>query len=242
MPAERYFYPNPIVQAQKITLDGEEFHHLARVCRARAGDLVEIVNGTGQLAKAKIEQIEKKQAVLHISEITQLQTDPPLLILAQGIPRMNHLELILEKGTELGMSEIWIFPARRSERKVFSENQMQRMRTILISAMKQCGRLHLPKLKLMGPIKDWPSIEMSGYYGDTSPNAPWLIDELQQLVLKKGVFFCVGPESGFTDEEHLELQDHGLTGVKLNENILRTETAAIASLSLISQFLSRKNG
>jgi len=242
MPAERYFYPNPIVQGQTITLDGEEFHHLVHVCRARAGESVEIVNGLGVLAKAKIEQIEKKQAVLQFSEITEQKTASPVLILAQGIPRMNHLELILEKGTELGMSEIWLFPAKLSDRKVFSENQMQRMRTILINAMKQCGRLRLPKLSIMGPVKDWPSIEMNAYFGDISPNAPWFIDELQQSAPGIGVFFCVGPESGFTDEEHHALQTHGLTGVKLNANILRTETAAIASLSLISQFLSRTNG
>lgn len=166
------------------------------------------------------------------------EAPPPYrLILAQAIPRTNRLEFILEKGTELGMTEIWLFASARSERRNFSEHQEARLKNITIAALKQCGRLFLPTIVMLPQIKDWPKLPYPAFFGDTQPSAPILASAFQKHDGCQEVLFCIGPESGFTPEETTLLQTHGANGVKLHPNILRTDTAALAALSLLSHWM-----
>ncbi|MBA3815357.1 MAG: 16S rRNA (uracil(1498)-N(3))-methyltransferase, partial [Parachlamydiaceae bacterium] len=165
MPAERYYFPKELQEGNTITLDGVEFHHLINVMRNRVNDSVELINGLGQLAKAKITQLEKKCGYLQVETIFQEPQLEKPLILAQAIPRLSKLEIILEKATELGMTEVWLFPSSHSEKKEFSENQSDRLRTILIAAMKQSGRLFLPDLIIMPPLKQWQPLCLPAYFG-----------------------------------------------------------------------------
>src|SRR5207248_2602313 len=132
-----------------------ELHHLVNVMRTRLGEKIEVVNGQGQLAEAILQSIEKKSASLRIESVETSSPFSQRLILAQGMPKQNRLEFIIEKGTELGMTEIWLFPASRSEKKDFSVNQLERLNILTIAAMKQCGRLFLPKIVIMPPLKQW---------------------------------------------------------------------------------------
>lgn len=236
MPAERYYYPQELQEKSVITLEGIEFHHLVNVMRNRVDDRVEIVNGLGQLAQARIIELEKKRGQLEVETVFQAPTLEKPLILAQGIPRLSKLEVILEKATELGMTEIWLFPASHSEKKEFSENQSERLHTILISAMKQCGRLFLPDLIIMPPLKQWQPLCLPAYFGDTHGDAPIFEEKWKQQSTGNGSIFFIGPESGFTEKETDLLKQLGAVGVKLNPNILRTETAAIAAIALISHW------
>ncbi len=236
MPAERFYSPNPLQQGEEVFLTDLEFHHLVNVMRIRENECIEIVNGNGQLATATVKRIEKKRALLHVDLIKTEIAPVHSLILAQAVPRTNRLEFILEKGTELGVTEIWLFPSARSEKRSFTEHQIERLNAILIAAMKQCGRLFLPKLLFMPMIKEWKEVPQRAYFGDTSPDAPLFLD----LWDKKSAttFFCIGPESGFSEEEILLLRSKNLMGVKLHSNILRTDTAALTALSLVSHFKS----
>jgi 16S rRNA (uracil1498-N3)-methyltransferase len=238
MPAERYFHSGFLEENQRIHLKDQEHHHLVNVMRTRLGEEIEVINGNGQLAKAVLETIEKKSSSLLVESV---QTDSPPsqhLILAQGIPKLNRLEFIVEKGTELGMTEIWLFPAMRSEKKDFSENQMERLHTLMVAALKQCGRLFLPKMVVMPPLKQWKDLDIKTiFFGDVDPEAQTFLSVWNQLKPSNGAIFCIGPESGFTEEEVEFLQKLDAHGVKLHPNILRTETAAIASLTLLSHVM-----
>jgi 16S rRNA (uracil1498-N3)-methyltransferase len=235
MPVERYFYPEIFVEEQTISLDGQEHHHLINVMRTKLGEEIEIVNGKGQLAKASLQSKEKKQANLYIKSLHTESKNKQRIILAQGMPRLNRLEFIIEKGTELGMTEIWLFPALRSEKKELSCNQLERLTYMSIAAMKQCGRLFLPKIILMPPLKQWKALDMDAiFYGDTDPLAPSFISIWQKLTTRKAVLFCIGPESGLTDEEETSLRALKAYGVKLHHNILRTDTAAITALVMLT--------
>jgi|688.fasta_scaffold16661_2 16S rRNA (uracil1498-N3)-methyltransferase len=236
MPAERYFFEGDLSLSQHLLLTDQEFHHLAHVMRLRDGEGVEIVNGHGLLAMAKILKIEKKQATL---EVTHLLEEPPPkfeVILAQAIPRINRFDFILEKGTELGMTQIWIYPGEYSERKQLNQHQLERSKAILIAAMKQCGRLWLPEIVIKPPLLEWQeNINFSAYFGDVSPNAPsfaplWA----QEKDRKRDVIFFIGPEKGFNEKEENYLKKLGATGVKLHKNILRTDTAPLVALSLVT--------
>lgn len=236
MPAERYFHPELLQENLSVELKEHEHHHLVHVMRTRLGETVEIVNGQGQLAEAVLESNDKKSATLAIKSLITQPPPDEQIILIQGIPKLNRLENIIEKGTELGMTEIWLFPAARSEKKEFSANQMERLQSLAISAMKQCGRLYLPKIVVLPPLKLWENPDLHPlFFGDVNPDAPPFLSAWKKSKPSGKTGFCIGPESGFTEEEIGLLKKMGAEGVKLNANILRTDTAAIACLVLVSQ-------
>jgi 16S rRNA (uracil1498-N3)-methyltransferase len=176
MPAERYFHPGELINSSIIDLENTELHHLVHVMRAKEGDALEIVNGQGVLAQAILERLEKKKAKARIEKVDVEPKSKFEIILAQGIPRINRLDFILEKGTELGMTQLWLFPGDYSERKSLSEHQLERMSSVTIAAMKQCGRLYLPQIHLKPCLEKWGAQEFTVLFGDVSPNAPKLTD------------------------------------------------------------------
>ncbi|MDF2577273.1 MAG: hypothetical protein K0S74_757 [Chlamydiales bacterium] len=238
MPAERYFIQQELKKDSIITLDDQEFIHLSRVMRTRIGETVEVINGAGALAVGELVQLDKRQALIKLNDITIAPKPSCEIVLAQAIPRPNRLSFILEKGTELGVTHFCLFPGEGSEKGDFSDNQLLRHEALLIAALKQCGSLFLPKLSVTPMLKNWEiALTGRGYYGDVSPQAPKLVDQLNQHKLGDSVTFFVGPERGFTQKEIEILQKMGVIGVSLNRNILRTDTAGISALSIISQFL-----
>lgn len=237
MPIDRFFYDSPLTPQQEVHLEGKEFHHLVHVTRAKPDEVVELVNGKGQLAYASLKKTEKRHATLDIEKVLEEPKPSFFIILAQAIPRISRLDFIIEKGTELGLTELWLFPGHHSERKNLSENQLDRLRAITIAAMKQCGSLYLPKITLKPSLSKWESIQFPSFFGDLSPDAPPLFQTWQQHPPKDGILFFIGPEGGFSDEEEEILRNFDAKGVKLHHNILRTDTASLAALTLISQML-----
>ncbi len=88
--------------------------------RIQEGEIIELVNGRNELAQAKLIEIEKKRARAEIVSVVKTEPSRPI-ILCQALPRPNRLDTIIEKGTELGMTELRLFPGERSEKKNLSE-------------------------------------------------------------------------------------------------------------------------
>lgn len=225
MPSERFYVDTPL-KTSEITIEGEEFHHLVRVMRAQVGDAVELINGRRELAQATLQTLGKKEAVLKITSCQTMQKGAEI-VLAQAIPRMNHLEWIIEKGTELGASAFWLFPGDHSDKKTLSAHQEARLKALSIAAMKQCGSLFLPSIIMKPPLAAWTPLAGSLFYGDVRQNAPKL-----PYAPKEPIVIFIGPEKGFSLKE-VESLEHKLKaqGVKLHENILRTETAGVVALA-----------
>lgn len=221
MPHDRFYIDAPLKGT--LSLEGDEFRHLSRVMRKREGDEIELVNGKNALALARIDSLHKAYAELSILKTEERDPALPPLILVQALPKLSNLELIIQKGTELGVSTFYLFPSTLSEKKELSDNQKKRLHHILIGAMKQCGRLDLPEIK-------WglPKLEGNVYYGDLSEKAPSLasIGVLPATLI-------VGPEKGFTEEEIEKFAEKG-KGASLGPYILRTETAALAGLAILA--------
>jgi 16S rRNA (uracil1498-N3)-methyltransferase len=237
MPIDRYYSPLDLIAGAQLSLQDQEFHHLVHVTRNQCGDNIELVNGRGALANATIHAIKKKEAILTINDVVTKPPPQVEVVLAQAIPRMNRLDFILEKGTELGMTQLWLFPAKESERGSFTEHQLARMQTVTVAAMKQCGRFYLPSIQVMPPLAQWKAPEWPSYFGDVSSAAPAFSESFESMRAQKGVVFYIGPESGFTSDEEKILKRLNAQGVKLHPNILRTDTAALAALSLMSHCL-----
>jgi len=238
MPQNRYFLDAIFHQDSHVLLEGEEAHHLSRVMRKEKGDPIELVNGKGQLATASIEAIEKNR--VHIIIRTLFEPKPPKrrVIICQALPRFNRLETIVEKGTELGMYALWLYPGALSEKKDLSNSQLCRLKAIAIASMKQSGRLDLPLISLHPSLEKWSKLDFPAFFGDLEPEAPSLLSALKGNISDDLLFF-VGPESGFTPKEKEQLKNIHAFGVRLHINTLRTDTAPLAALSIISNaFLS----
>lgn len=238
MPIERYFSATSFQANQLCELKEAEFHHLAHVMRTRKGDTVELVNGQGFLAQACVQSIEKNRALLQIESV--LQEEPPRyqLILAQALSKPNRLDFILEKGTELGVTAFWLFPGELSAKKEFYPHQMERAQALTIAAMKQCGRLTLPEIHLLPALGQWSEWPPLAFFGDVHPTAPLFEAVWKQSSSRDLSMFITGPESGFSAQEVEILKNHGVKGVKLHPFILRTETASLMALSLLSHWIT----
>lgn len=238
MPAERYFIDANLNIHQQQELSGSEFHHLVHVMRTRKGDLIEVVNGRGTLAQAIVQDLSKDKARLQIEDIYQEPPSSCQLILAQAIVKQNRLEMILEKGTELGVDSFWLFPGDHSAKKEYYPSQLERAHTIIVSAMKQCGRLYLPSIIIKPPINEWDTLSSSSFFGDLDFSAPLFATVWQQLTSPSyPAIFITGPEGGFSKPEIDLLKKQKALGVKLHSHILRAETASLMALSLLSHFI-----
>ncbi|PIS01776.1 MAG: hypothetical protein COT84_00685 [Chlamydiae bacterium CG10_big_fil_rev_8_21_14_0_10_35_9] len=144
------------------------------------------------------------------------------------------MELVFEKGTELGVTSFWIFPAKLSEKKMISPSQQKRIESLLIASIKQCGRLDLPEILIFDSLKALPSNEGHSFLADTRENASPLIKESYA----KNSLIIVGPEKGLTKEEVAYLEKKEFKGVSLSKNILRAETAAITSAAIALELSS----
>lgn len=237
MPHNRFFLDSMFSQDAIVNLSSEEHHHLARVHRAKEGDLVELVNGRGQLAESTVLAMRKQDAELRICSVEE-QPSPPPLILAQALPRMNHLEWIIEKGTELNATAFWLFPGIFSEKETLSDAQQKRLKNICIASMKQCGRLDLPSIDLKPPLLQWSPFSGTLLFGDTSEDAPYLWEASLAKPLPSPVVIFIGPEKGF-DQREVSFLTHTLKarGIRLHRNILRAETAPLAALAQLQYLL-----
>lgn len=217
MPAERFYIDADLTGL--LTLTGPEHHHLIHVMRIRVGEKVELVNGRGSLAIAKLTSLSKQEAALEILSSTTASLFPRLT-LAVPFMRLSKLELVIEKCTELGASAFFLYPAHHSEKTDLSVHQQERLKHIAISAMKQCGRLDLPSIHL-GSFNEFFALSGILLFGDAGANeGPKQIEGELSLI--------TGPEKGFSEKE-LNLLKQKAMGVRLHKNILRAETAPIAA-------------
>lgn len=229
MPANRFFFNGPLEQGAVMQLNGPEHHHLSRVMRIAIGEEVEIVNGQGILAIAKVIKISKETTALQLLDLTFVTPFHSKIFLAIPLMRPNKLEWTIEKSVELGADGLWLYAADHSEKLQLSMTQLERLRNLTISALKQSGRLFLPSIELLASLQEVLIYEGTVLFGDTEPNA----ENLFNCKPTKNMLLITGPERGFSQNE-LSLLRQKAKGVSLSPHILRAETAPIAGLSVLS--------
>lgn len=222
MPEKRFYLDSPLEKGNRVFLKGDEFHHL-KVMRIQEREEIELVNGKNQLGIAQVDQLTKREASLTVLEVENHPAPKRQKVLIQAYLRPKNLDLVLEKGTELGATAFWLFPGQLSEKKNLS---LERLRNLTIAAMKQCGRLDLPFIEVKPPLLSWSTPPpQSAFFGDLRATT-----YLSHTSIDSYVF--IGPEKGFSPEEEHLLRSWAM-GVRLHENILRAETAALCALSII---------
>jgi 16S rRNA (uracil1498-N3)-methyltransferase len=227
---KRFYLNEQFLKDSTLELSGSEHHHLSRVIRMREGEEIELVNGIGSLGKARIVKIDKERTSVHIQHVEHSPLPTEKIFLGIPFMRPSKLEWIIEKGTEVGADAFYLYPADHSTQNSLSDHQIERLRNITISALKQSGRLSLPHLEILPNLDSILEKEADIFYGDIRTSSPFIQGGSIGTSL-----FVTGPESGFSEDEYNQLQVKA-RGVRINQNILRAETAPIVALGLLCYF------
>lgn len=219
MPVSRFYVPEVFNEQNILELKEKEAYHFTKVLRGQRDDEVELFNGNGSLAHCIVTDVSKNSVSVRIETVHKEPKKKCENVLIQALLRGSKLDLILEKGTELGIDAFHFFVADRSEKKELKPSQRERMEAIIVAASKQSGRLYLPTLHFHNKLSETPYTDAA--YGSFEADATPLASH----------GFVNGPESGFSDKE-LELLCN-CKKATLSTNILRTETAAIAAATVI---------
>jgi 16S rRNA (uracil1498-N3)-methyltransferase len=153
----------------------------------------------------------------------------------------DRVSFLIEKLTELGVSTLYPIQTERTQK---FDLKYEKMRLTLIEAAEQCERLSIPILHEKQPLdsllKDWPQ-DRPLLWADESRTDPLMLTELESLKTDR-IALLIGPEGGFSEAERQKLRSYSYCRpISLGPNILRAETAAICTVSLLHQYLLHKN-
>ena len=221
---------------EKIILDGEQARHVAKSLRMRVGDTLTISAGDGCDYGCIIDEITQSTVTLTVCYKQACESEPSVKVtLYQGVPKASKLEEIIQKCTELGISEIVPTLTQRSisrpdEKQAKKKNE--RYQKIALEAAQQSGRGIIPEVKSMIKLsqavrEDTAELKIVFYEGGGKP--------LTELISRdvKSVSIYIGPEGGFEKSEVEMIQDAGGVAATLGKRILRTQTAPVAATTAI---------
>ncbi len=235
----RFYVPNPSVQDELLKIEGEEVKHIRKVLRLKAGDKIVVFNGLGKEYEGTILEEKPSSVLVKVQNIFFPQKDSPLEVtLAQSLLKGERMDFLIQKATELGVKEIIPFFSSRSVPLLETSRRLQRHRRwerIAVEASKQCGRGVVPKIE---SLKDYSEMLQIA-----SPDGLRLIlwerdgiklkEVLETSEGRVKIFFVVGPEGGFSQEEVDEAEKSGFIPVILGRRVLRAETASLCLLSIL---------
>ena len=240
----RFYHPVDFLSPHIRLSDSQEIHHLKNVLRFKKGEMIILFNGHGDEAVAEIMNLSDRAVEFKIQEVMTRKEEGPRIILACAIPKRGKFEWIIEKATELGVSEIIPLKTKRSEIDLKGErleNKHKRYETVALNAAKQCQRPTIPKIH---PLKDFDlTIEelkprAAIFFLSLEEGSKRLFDAFS-ICQSSQVAFFIGPEGDFTPEEYEFAKKSGAIAVTLGQNVLKVETAAIAAMSTAHLFFHK---
>lgn len=223
------FYTSFSLSPGPVLLQGAEAHHLATVRRFSPGDRVTLFNGDGHEYPAEVVSADRKTVSLNVLGVESPDRELPFsLEVAAPLPKGDRGDFLIEKLTELGVTDFTPLITRRSV-VVPREGKQEKLTRAVIEASKQCGRNRLMQVH---PAANWseycrrsdlPQVRLLAHPTATTPlhTAPG------------SCCIAVGPEGGFTAEEVADALAAGWQSVSLGPRILRVETAAVALTAVL---------
>lgn len=234
------FYASPeSIQGTTLVLDQGESHHLRRVLRLREGDRVVAFDGAGREYLCRIERVGDDRVLLRILKEDQPPVESPLLIrLAQAVIKGEKFDWVVQKATELGVTEIvplvtdycdpWVHRWERSDK-------LLRWQRIALEACKQCGRTRLPQVSDPIPVTEFlmyrSGVTVMAVERGGRPLAS--LEEAFRYDPPREVNILIGPEGGWSSRERELAQEVGARQVTLGPRVLRTETAGIVVTGIV---------
>jgi 16S rRNA (uracil1498-N3)-methyltransferase len=232
----RFFVPAESLQCDQIVISGEPYHHLRKVLRLKAGAIILLLDGCGHCCEVQIEQLASEQATTRLIRRWHETQENFKITLLQALPKGDKFDLVLQKGTELGVHS---FQALETEHAIPNLNaarlkkREQRWQRIASEAARQSRRTFLPEIK--------PLQKLSEALEESNRDLKLVLWEAGATPLAEalpgnppaGVRLLIGPEGGFSHEEINMITAAGYQPVHLGPRILRTETAGLAATPIL---------
>lgn len=236
MSVPRLYAPDLPVEGGQVVLDTGPSRHV-RVLRLRTNDEVVLFDGAGRAAHARIETLADR--VVCISEAPRTgEPKRARVVLALAIPKGSKLDDCVRMATELGVDEVALMCAKRSVPRWDAErahSRVERLTRIACEAAAQCERLDVPIIHDPQTCEDWlerfPQTAHGVLFGARA------VGQVTLDCTPEHVWCAVGPEGGFTDEEHESFLAAGFAVASLGKWILRVDTAVAAALTIIQDRL-----
>jgi 16S rRNA (uracil1498-N3)-methyltransferase len=224
------FFVNDINE-NHIILDENDSKHAIKVLRLKKGDVIDIINGSGIRAKGEIIENHPKKTTVQLFDKIYFPKSTTLSLAFCPTKNNDRNDWIIEKATEIGATDFYLIYSQNSERRKIN---LERIKKITVSALKQSGNLWLPKIHGLMNYKEFINNNLSiqnkfiAHCKDSKKN------ELTTLVKSsEPQLLVIGPEGDFTSEEINLAEEKGFKMVSIGENRLRTETACITGVSLL---------
>lgn len=230
----RFYIPAPDLRGDTLALtEPTQVHQLFRVLRMKPGDSFSVFDEEGREYSVRILEISARHVLGQVLEKLERHTELSVEVsLYQAIPKKTELfELIVQKATELGVAHIYPLITERTEKRRLSK--FERLTRIATEATEQSNRLRVPVIH--HPIALEAALEQvsNGYLAYEFEEQVGLLDYGKSLTQGNALQIFIGPEGGFSQKEVMLAKKTGLKTFTLGPRILRTETAATASLALL---------
>jgi 16S rRNA (uracil1498-N3)-methyltransferase len=224
----RLFYSESLSINLEASLDKSQSHYLSKVMRINIGQSFSLFNQSGEW-EAKIKEINKGIVEFLVIKKLRSANNERDIWLAFAPIKLNYLSLMIQKATELGVTK---FIPILTERTIVRKLNDKRLNKIIIEASEQSNRLKVPKLNKILKLDDFLKLNQNTniIFGD-------LNTDNSKINFKSSDPLCIliGPEGDFTLKERENiLKLKKLIPLKINQNILRSETAAISMISIIT--------
>lgn len=246
----KFFIETKQITNNTIEIIGEDVNHIKNVLRLKKGEKIQICNKQEKKTyESEIQEIKKDSIICKIrQEITQTTESNIYIHLFQGLPKAEKMETIIQKTTEIGISEITPVTMERTIVKLdekSKQNKTQRWQKIAEVAAKQSKRDIIPKINSPINFKNiYENLEKYGivlvaYEDEYNTTIKQVLKQIKQeynkcqTIQDKKIAIIIGPEGGISKQEIQYLVENGAKSVSLGKRILRTETAPIVMSSII---------
>lgn len=238
-PLTRLYFSGELQVGRKCLLPRSQAHHTLRVLRLKTGAELTLFNGDGAEYSAIIERAATDGLIVRILDSRAAEREAPIPVtLAQAVSSGERMDFTLQKAVELGVFAIQPLTTTRSVVHLDASRALKRVahwQAVVISACEQCGRNRIPVVRPLLAFDSWVrALERrpeNALRLLLSPQATTRLGELQRPAAS--VTLLAGPEGGFDPAEESEALAADFSAVRLGPRVLRTETAALATLSAI---------
>jgi 16S rRNA (uracil1498-N3)-methyltransferase len=238
---QRYFVDPGQMDEQYVMITGDDVNHIARVMRSRIGDEIICCNGQGRDVRGAIEAIEETFVRVRILEEGLVNRELPVQVtIAQGLPKGDKMELVIQKGTELGAFSFCVFTSMRTVVKLDDKKEKKRLERWQKIAKEAAEQSHRSRVPDVGNVLTWRELLASAsrfhyaLFAYEKEETAALRHALAEITPGSSVLIVIGPEGGFDEKEVMEAEAAGFVSVSLGRRILRAETAPLYALSCVS--------
>ena len=224
----RLFYSKSLSLNLTDKLDKSQSHYVSKVMRLKEKEVFSLFNSSGEW-EAKIANINKSIVEFNVTKQLRQKENTIDLWLAFSPIKSNYFNFMIQKATELGVTK---FLPVIFERTIVRKINKERLEKVIIEAAEQSNRITVPSIEEPQKLKSFLNNDMDLIFTDLNTTNTKI--DIKKLTTKP-TCVIIGPEGDFSEEEREEiLKFNGVQPIKINENILRSETAVISALSIIN--------